>query len=158
MSSARKTQRRLHELSKWVVLLGLGMVVAWAGVHTAERAAQSKLDTLVERAARYRQTEYAERYNSHARRSEQRLQDVQQLVETWGDPTLGFILLVSGSVLFLVTPGPAVKRRRVRARKRSRDRARPGQRRARPAGTPSRTPHSAAPRTPTQSLLGRESG
>ena len=158
MAAAPKFRTRLHELSKWFVVLGLGLTCAMAGVHTAEQAAQEKLDTLVERAARYRQTEYAERYQSHALRAEERLHRVQALVVTWGDPVPGAMWLVVGAVLFALTPSQAEKNRRVRTRRRSRDRRRTERRRARPAGTPSRTTRSATPRTPTQSLLGRETG
>ncbi len=158
MSSATKARRWIHEVSKWFVLLGLGLLCASAAVHTAEDHAQAKLDTLVERAARYRQTEYAERYASHARRAEKRLAEVQALRIRWGDPVPGVIWLVVGAVAFGLTPTPDVKRRRVNARKRSRARRSAGSQRSRPAAAEPRTTRSAQPRTPTQSLLGRETG
>ena len=158
MASVSRLRYRLHELSKWCVVLGLALSCATAGVHTAERATEEKLGVLLERAARYRQTEYAERYQSHALRAEKRLHRVQALVETWGDPVPGAGCLLLGIVMFALTRSQAEKNRRVRTRKRSRDRQPPARRRARPAETRSRTTHSETPRTPTLSLLGREPG
>jgi hypothetical protein len=158
MASVSKLCYRLHQLSKWCVVLGLALSCATASVHTAERTTGEKLDVLLDRAARYRQTEYAERYQSHALRAEKRLHRVQALDETWGNPVPGAGLLLLGIVMFALTPSQTEKPRRVRPRKRSRDRHPPARRRARPAETQPQTTHSETPRTPTLTLLGRGTG
>ncbi len=138
MAPATSPQHTLHELSKWLVVLGLALTCAMAAVHMAERTAESRHTILIERSARYRQTEYASRYQSHAHRAEERLGQINTLVRIFGSPVPGTMVLLLGTVVFGLTSRNTKTVRKVKTRKRPRGRKKPGKPRSRPAGTQSR--------------------
>lgn len=158
MPSLRQAKRTLHELAKWSIVLGLALVVAWGGLLTAEQAASRKHGVLVERAQRYRQTEYAERYASHARAAETRVKHLQTLQRRWGDPVPGTALLVLGGVLFGLTRPRRSSRTIVIDDTPPTVPDPPAALPSRPGEADPRTSRSETPHTPLQTLFGPGSG
>ena len=158
MAPAASPNQTLHELSKWLVVIGLALICATAAVHLAERSAERRYDTLVERSARYRQTEYASRYESHAQRAEERLAQIKSLGRIFGNPLPGGVMLVLSSMLFGLTSAGPRKVQRVKSRKPPKGQPKSGRPRSRPAGTRSQKRRSAPPHTPRQNRPGPGSG
>ncbi len=144
MRRSFELQRCIHECSKVLVLVGIALLITAGALFTAETAAQDKLDTLEARAQRYRQTEYAQRYASHARRADKRVDYLQGLVDDWGNPLppLGLILF-GGLLLGASRPQPTTRRKHSRGR--------------RPPGSQQPRPQPAQPQTSRSGLLHRPS-